>query len=79
MSSSPSPSSSSTKSKQNNKTYPWSQKKLSSFNPFPRYNLSSSQYTINDKLYLFGGISHDKTTNDVFTIEIIIKSYQKIK
>ncbi|POG61098.1 hypothetical protein GLOIN_2v1706619 [Rhizophagus irregularis DAOM 181602=DAOM 197198] len=70
MSSSPSPSSSSTKSKQNNKTYPWSQKKLSSFNPFPRYNLSSSQYTINDKLYLFGGISHDKTTNDVFTIEI---------
>lgn len=66
MSSSPSPSSSSSKSK----TYPWSQKKLSSFNPFPRYNLSSSQYTINDKLYLFGGISHDKTTNDVFTIEI---------
>ncbi|CAG8551116.1 19010_t:CDS:10 [Rhizophagus irregularis] len=29
-----------------------------------------TQYTINDKLYLFGGISHDKTTNDVFTIEI---------
>ncbi|RIA93152.1 hypothetical protein C1645_722866, partial [Glomus cerebriforme] len=62
-------SSSSSKSKQNSKTYPWSQKKLSSFNPFPRYNLSSSHHIINDKLFLFGGISQARTTNDVFAIE----------
>lgn len=54
----------------NNRAYPWSQKKLSSFNPFPRHYLSASDYATNGKLFLFGGIPKDKATSEIFSVEI---------
>ncbi|RGB43325.1 hypothetical protein C1646_4226 [Rhizophagus diaphanus] len=58
-----------TKKQKQQKQSPWSQKTLSISNPFPRYGHSINQSAINDQLYLFGGVSNGRVTNDIFMIE----------
>ncbi|CAB5186516.1 unnamed protein product [Rhizophagus irregularis] len=58
-----------TKKQKQQKQSPWSQKTLSISNPFPRYGHSINQSGINDQLYLFGGVSNGRVTNDIFMIE----------
>ncbi|CAI2167073.1 18308_t:CDS:10 [Funneliformis geosporum] len=58
------------KRKQTGTLYPWSQRKLSISNPFPRYGHSASQNAINNELFLFGGIARGKPRNEVFTVEV---------
>ena len=48
---------------------PWSQKKLSISNPFPRYGHSANQNGINDEIYIFGGIVNGRSTNDTFMMQ----------
>ncbi|CAG8446039.1 13609_t:CDS:2 [Funneliformis caledonium] len=57
------------KRKQTGTLYPWSQRKLSISNPFPRYGHSASQNAISNELFLFGGIARGKLRNEVFTVE----------
>ncbi|CAJ0895916.1 3317_t:CDS:2, partial [Entrophospora sp. SA101] len=56
-------------SKQHSSNFPWSQKKLHTFNPFPRYNHSASEFDHNDSIIIFGGIVGEKTTNEVYVVE----------
>ncbi|CAG8551160.1 1529_t:CDS:10 [Cetraspora pellucida] len=50
--------------------YPWSQiNELGECNPFPRYEHSSNEYVINNKVFIFGGIVEGKAQNDVFLVE----------
>ncbi|KAF0461281.1 cell end marker tea3 [Gigaspora margarita] len=53
----------------NNKTFPWSQRKLNKFNPFPRNGHSVSD-TINNEIFFFGGFVNEKATNELFVIDI---------
>ncbi|CAG8562213.1 7626_t:CDS:2, partial [Scutellospora calospora] len=50
--------------------YPWSQKQLNKFNPFPLHGLSVSDRTINNELFLFGGFKNEKATNELFAIDV---------
>ncbi|CAG8749566.1 9230_t:CDS:2, partial [Racocetra persica] len=50
--------------------YPWTQiDELGECNPFPRYEHSSNEYVINNKVFIFGGIVEGKAQNDVFVME----------
>ncbi|RIB02451.1 hypothetical protein C2G38_2125240 [Gigaspora rosea] len=49
-------------------TYPWSQRKLR-HNPFPRFEHSANDASINNEIFIFGGIYQGQATNDVYVIE----------
>ncbi|CAG8776132.1 15311_t:CDS:2, partial [Dentiscutata heterogama] len=51
------------------KIYPWSQRKLNKFNPFPRNGHSVSD-TINNEIFFFGGFVNEKATNELFVIDV---------
>lgn len=59
-----------TRSKSNSRSYPWCQKSLNFYNPFPRYDFSVSDHVINDELLIFGGLVQEKATNDLYSIDI---------
>jgi hypothetical protein len=56
--------------KQTGASYPWSQKKISISNPFPRYGHSASQSATNNEFFLFGGIVRGKPRNEAFVVEV---------
>ncbi|GET58069.1 hypothetical protein RIR_jg27089.t2 [Rhizophagus irregularis DAOM 181602=DAOM 197198] len=56
--------------KQTGTSYPWSQKKISISNPFPRYGHSASQSATDNEFFLFGGIVRGKPRNEAFVVEV---------
>ncbi|CAG8530610.1 3379_t:CDS:2, partial [Racocetra fulgida] len=52
------------------KIYPWSQKKLNKFNPFPRNGHSVSDHVISNELFIFGGFVNEKATNELFVADV---------
>ncbi|RIA83176.1 hypothetical protein C1645_834209 [Glomus cerebriforme] len=58
------------KRKQSSASYPWSQKKISISNPFPRYGHSASQNATNNEFFLFGGIVRGKPRNEAFVVDV---------
>ncbi|CAG8528663.1 12455_t:CDS:2 [Acaulospora morrowiae] len=58
------------KPKSTSRSYPWSQKNLISFNPFPLYGLSVSDHAVRDELFIFGGLTQGKTINDLYAVEV---------
>ncbi|CAG8454573.1 5924_t:CDS:10 [Diversispora eburnea] len=59
-----------TRSKPNIRSYPWCQKNLNLLNPFSRYDFSMSDRSINDELFVFGGLTQENATNDLYSIDI---------
>ncbi|KAG9284609.1 hypothetical protein G9A89_004651 [Geosiphon pyriformis] len=57
------------KQHQSTPVYPWSQKRLSISNPFPRYGHSASQNAHKNEIFIFGGIAKGKARNEVFVME----------
>ncbi|CAG8553054.1 6268_t:CDS:10, partial [Acaulospora morrowiae] len=54
----------------NNQAFPWSQRKInSSTNIFPRHGHSTSQYAINNEIFIFGGIFRGQPRNDLYVME----------
>jgi len=58
------------KRKQAGTSFPWTQRKLSISNPFPRYGHSAGQNAINDEFFLIGGIARGKLRNEIFSVEV---------
>jgi len=57
------------KSKQQNNQVPWSQRRLSIPNLFPRFGHSANQSGVNDEIYIFGGNFKRDSIKDVFFLE----------